>query len=78
MEGAAPFRRVVNLIAFKSSWILFLALDNRYHEGQKENGSHQDKKPQVAGSESSRPPQEFIFLEALSEDKSEGEDHSSL
>ncbi|MBW0498774.1 hypothetical protein O181_038489 [Austropuccinia psidii MF-1] len=35
-----------------------LELDTRYHERQKEKGSHQEKKPLVAGSNSSRPPQE--------------------
>ncbi|MBW0470218.1 hypothetical protein O181_009933 [Austropuccinia psidii MF-1] len=35
-----------------------LELDTRYHERQKENGSHQEKKPPVTGSNSSRPPQD--------------------
>ncbi|MBW0501105.1 hypothetical protein O181_040820 [Austropuccinia psidii MF-1] len=35
-----------------------LKLDTRYHESQKEKGSHQEKKPPVAGSNSSRPPQD--------------------
>ncbi|MBW0545596.1 hypothetical protein O181_085311 [Austropuccinia psidii MF-1] len=35
-----------------------MELDTRYHERQKEKGSHQDKKPLVTGSNSSRPPQE--------------------
>ncbi|MBW0530894.1 hypothetical protein O181_070609 [Austropuccinia psidii MF-1] len=35
-----------------------LELDTRYHERQKEKGSHQEKKPPVTGSKSSRPPQE--------------------
>ncbi|MBW0506471.1 hypothetical protein O181_046186 [Austropuccinia psidii MF-1] len=34
-----------------------LELDTRYHERQKEKGSHQDKKPPVTGSNISRPPQ---------------------
>ncbi|MBW0583497.1 hypothetical protein O181_123212 [Austropuccinia psidii MF-1] len=34
---------------------LTLELDSRYHERQKENGSHQEKKPPVTGSNSSRP-----------------------
>ncbi|MBW0527860.1 hypothetical protein O181_067575 [Austropuccinia psidii MF-1] len=33
-----------------------LELDTRYHERQKEKGSHQEKKPPVTGSNSSRPP----------------------
>ncbi|MBW0567371.1 hypothetical protein O181_107086 [Austropuccinia psidii MF-1] len=34
-----------------------LELDTRYHERQKEKGSHQEKKPPVTGSNSSRPSQ---------------------
>ncbi|MBW0488564.1 hypothetical protein O181_028279 [Austropuccinia psidii MF-1] len=33
-----------------------LELDTRYHERQKEKGTHQEKKPPVNGSNSSRPP----------------------
>ncbi|MBW0481265.1 hypothetical protein O181_020980 [Austropuccinia psidii MF-1] len=32
--------------------------DTRYHERQKEKGSHQEKKPPATGSNSSRPPQD--------------------
>ncbi|MBW0466207.1 hypothetical protein O181_005922 [Austropuccinia psidii MF-1] len=35
-----------------------LELDTRYHERQKEKGSHQEKKPPVTGFHSSRPPQD--------------------
>ncbi|MBW0552647.1 hypothetical protein O181_092362 [Austropuccinia psidii MF-1] len=35
-----------------------LELDTRYHERQKEKGSHQEKKADVTGSNSSRPPQD--------------------
>ncbi|MBW0492040.1 hypothetical protein O181_031755 [Austropuccinia psidii MF-1] len=35
-----------------------LELDTRYHERQKEKGSHQEKKPPVTGSNSSRTPQD--------------------
>ncbi|MBW0555691.1 hypothetical protein O181_095406 [Austropuccinia psidii MF-1] len=35
-----------------------LELDTRYHGRQKEEGSHQEKKPPVTGSNSSRPPQD--------------------
>ncbi|MBW0579299.1 hypothetical protein O181_119014 [Austropuccinia psidii MF-1] len=35
-----------------------LELDTRYHERQKAKGSHQEKKPPVTGSNSSRPPQD--------------------
>ncbi|MBW0519545.1 hypothetical protein O181_059260 [Austropuccinia psidii MF-1] len=35
-----------------------LELDNRYHERQKEKGSHQEKKPPVTESNYSRPPQD--------------------
>ncbi|MBW0559630.1 hypothetical protein O181_099345 [Austropuccinia psidii MF-1] len=35
-----------------------LELDTRYHERQKEKGSHQEKKPPVTGSNSSRHPQD--------------------
>ncbi|MBW0539663.1 hypothetical protein O181_079378 [Austropuccinia psidii MF-1] len=35
-----------------------LELDNRYHERQKEKGSHQEKNPPVTGSNSSRTPQD--------------------
>ncbi|MBW0568902.1 hypothetical protein O181_108617 [Austropuccinia psidii MF-1] len=35
-----------------------LELDTRYHERQKEKGSHQEKKPHVTGFNPSRPPQE--------------------
>ncbi|MBW0518372.1 hypothetical protein O181_058087 [Austropuccinia psidii MF-1] len=35
-----------------------LELDTRYHERQKEKGSHQEKKPPVTGSNYSRPPQD--------------------
>ncbi|MBW0591861.1 hypothetical protein O181_131576, partial [Austropuccinia psidii MF-1] len=34
-----------------------LKLDTRYHERQKEKGRHQEKKPQISGSNSSKPPQ---------------------
>ncbi|MBW0526814.1 hypothetical protein O181_066529, partial [Austropuccinia psidii MF-1] len=34
-----------------------LELDSRYHERQKEKGSHQEKKPPISGSNSSKPPQ---------------------
>ncbi|MBW0557939.1 hypothetical protein O181_097654 [Austropuccinia psidii MF-1] len=35
-----------------------LELDTRYHERQREKGSHQEKKPPVTGSNSLRPPQD--------------------
>ncbi|MBW0568693.1 hypothetical protein O181_108408 [Austropuccinia psidii MF-1] len=35
-----------------------LELDTRYHERQKEKGSHQEKNPPVTGSNSSRPPED--------------------
>ncbi|MBW0512597.1 hypothetical protein O181_052312 [Austropuccinia psidii MF-1] len=35
-----------------------LELDTRYHEGQKERGSHQEKKSPTTGSNSSRTPQD--------------------
>ncbi|MBW0477464.1 hypothetical protein O181_017179 [Austropuccinia psidii MF-1] len=35
-----------------------LELDTRYHERQKEKGSHQEKKPAVTGSNFSRPPKD--------------------
>ncbi|MBW0491290.1 hypothetical protein O181_031005 [Austropuccinia psidii MF-1] len=35
-----------------------LELDTRYIDRQKEKGSHQEKKPPVTGSNSSRPPQD--------------------
>ncbi|MBW0486981.1 hypothetical protein O181_026696 [Austropuccinia psidii MF-1] len=35
-----------------------LELGTRYHERQKENGIHQEKKPPVTGSNSFRPPQD--------------------
>ncbi|MBW0568343.1 hypothetical protein O181_108058 [Austropuccinia psidii MF-1] len=35
-----------------------LELDTRYHERQKEKGSHQEKKPPVTGSNPSKPPQD--------------------
>ncbi|MBW0492226.1 hypothetical protein O181_031941 [Austropuccinia psidii MF-1] len=34
-----------------------LELDTRYHEGQKEKGSHQEKKPPISESNTSKPPQ---------------------
>ncbi|MBW0554617.1 hypothetical protein O181_094332 [Austropuccinia psidii MF-1] len=34
-----------------------LELDTRYHERQKEKGSHKQKKPPISGSNSSKPPQ---------------------
>ncbi|MBW0465811.1 hypothetical protein O181_005526 [Austropuccinia psidii MF-1] len=34
-----------------------LELDTRYHERQKEKGSHKEKKPLISGSNSSTPPQ---------------------
>ncbi|MBW0495149.1 hypothetical protein O181_034864 [Austropuccinia psidii MF-1] len=34
-----------------------LQLDTRYHERQKEKGSHQEKKPPISGSNFSKPPQ---------------------
>ncbi|MBW0564323.1 hypothetical protein O181_104038 [Austropuccinia psidii MF-1] len=35
-----------------------LELDTRYHERQKEKGSHQEKKPPITGSNFTRPPQD--------------------
>ncbi|MBW0476344.1 hypothetical protein O181_016059 [Austropuccinia psidii MF-1] len=35
-----------------------LELDTRYHERQKEKGSHQENKPPITGSNFSRPPQD--------------------
>ncbi|MBW0479863.1 hypothetical protein O181_019578 [Austropuccinia psidii MF-1] len=35
-----------------------LELDTRYHEGQKEKGSHQENNPPVTGSNFSRPPKD--------------------
>ncbi|MBW0468579.1 hypothetical protein O181_008294 [Austropuccinia psidii MF-1] len=35
-----------------------LELETRYHERQKEKGSHQEKKPPVTGSNPFRPPQD--------------------
>ncbi|MBW0493920.1 hypothetical protein O181_033635 [Austropuccinia psidii MF-1] len=35
-----------------------LELDTRYHDRQKDKGSHQEKNPPVTGSNSSRPPQD--------------------
>ncbi|MBW0498038.1 hypothetical protein O181_037753 [Austropuccinia psidii MF-1] len=40
-----------------------LELDTRYHEGQKEKGSNQEKEPPVTGSNSSRPPQDSPYEE---------------
>ncbi|MBW0567046.1 hypothetical protein O181_106761 [Austropuccinia psidii MF-1] len=37
---------------------IILELDIRYHERQKEKGSHQEKKPPATGSNYSRPPQD--------------------
>ncbi|MBW0461768.1 hypothetical protein O181_001483 [Austropuccinia psidii MF-1] len=37
---------------------IILELHTRYHERQKENGSHQEKKPPVTGSNSFGPPQD--------------------
>ncbi|MBW0552291.1 hypothetical protein O181_092006 [Austropuccinia psidii MF-1] len=34
-----------------------LELDTRYHERRKEKGNHQEKKPPISGSNSSKPPQ---------------------
>ncbi|MBW0509101.1 hypothetical protein O181_048816 [Austropuccinia psidii MF-1] len=34
-----------------------LEMDNRYHERQKEKGSHQEKEPPTSGSNPSKPPQ---------------------
>ncbi|MBW0561633.1 hypothetical protein O181_101348 [Austropuccinia psidii MF-1] len=47
-----------------------LELDTRYHERQKENGSHQENKPPFTGPNSFRPVLRFIFQE--------GEEFSSL
>ncbi|MBW0487305.1 hypothetical protein O181_027020 [Austropuccinia psidii MF-1] len=38
---------------------IYLELDTRYHERKKEKGNHQEKKPPVTGSNSSRPPQDL-------------------
>ncbi|MBW0477177.1 hypothetical protein O181_016892 [Austropuccinia psidii MF-1] len=37
---------------------IHMELDTRYHERQKEKGSHQEKKPHFTGSNPSRPPQD--------------------
>ncbi|MBW0505475.1 hypothetical protein O181_045190 [Austropuccinia psidii MF-1] len=55
MEGAAPYRRggvkPIRSISFS---------DTRYHERQKEKGSHQEKKPPIIQSNSCKPPQSSL------------------
>ncbi|MBW0547767.1 hypothetical protein O181_087482 [Austropuccinia psidii MF-1] len=46
-----------NFDTLKELMKITLELDTGYHERQKEKGSHQEKKPPVTGSNSSRPPQ---------------------
>ena len=46
-----------------------LGLDARYHERQKEKGSHQEKKPTISGSNSSKPPQSSSSKKALSQEE---------
>ncbi|MBW0525849.1 hypothetical protein O181_065564 [Austropuccinia psidii MF-1] len=56
MEGEEPFREGgMNL---QDLMDITLELDTRYHERQKEKGSHKEKKPPVTGSNSLRPPQD--------------------
>ncbi|MBW0565705.1 hypothetical protein O181_105420 [Austropuccinia psidii MF-1] len=47
-----------NFDTLKELMDITLELDTRYHERQKENGSHQEKNPPVSGSNPSRPPQD--------------------
>ncbi|MBW0559384.1 hypothetical protein O181_099099 [Austropuccinia psidii MF-1] len=47
-----------NFDTLKELMDITLELDTRYHERQKEKGSHQEKKPPFTGSSSSRPPQD--------------------
>ncbi|MBW0585083.1 hypothetical protein O181_124798 [Austropuccinia psidii MF-1] len=55
MEGEESSRRGgVNLQELIE---INLKLDTRYHKRQKERGSHQEKKPSIIGSNSSKPPQ---------------------
>ncbi|MBW0535936.1 hypothetical protein O181_075651 [Austropuccinia psidii MF-1] len=46
-----------NFDTLKELMDITLELDNRYHEKQKEKGSHQENNPPVTGLNSSRPPQ---------------------
>ncbi|MBW0511792.1 hypothetical protein O181_051507 [Austropuccinia psidii MF-1] len=47
-----------NLDTLQELMEITMELDTRYHERQKEKGSHQEKKPPITGSNSSRPPQD--------------------
>ncbi|MBW0468139.1 hypothetical protein O181_007854 [Austropuccinia psidii MF-1] len=58
MEGAAPSRRGV--VKSGTSRSLSGLLDTRYHGRQKEKGSHEEKKPPISGSNSSKPPQSSL------------------
>ncbi|MBW0467136.1 hypothetical protein O181_006851 [Austropuccinia psidii MF-1] len=46
-----------NFYSLRELMDITLELDTRYHERQKEKGSHQEKKPPITGSNSSKPPQ---------------------
>ncbi|MBW0584400.1 hypothetical protein O181_124115 [Austropuccinia psidii MF-1] len=46
-----------NFYSLQELMDITLKLDTRYHERQKEKGSHQEKKPPISGSNSSEPPQ---------------------
>ncbi|MBW0570714.1 hypothetical protein O181_110429 [Austropuccinia psidii MF-1] len=47
-----------NFDTFQELMEITLELHTRYHERQKEKGSHQEKKPPITGSNSSRPPKD--------------------
>ncbi|MBW0579795.1 hypothetical protein O181_119510 [Austropuccinia psidii MF-1] len=55
-----------------------LELDTRYHERQKEKGSHKEKKPPVTGSNSSRPPQNSSSKRPHHKKNKKGKPHSPL
>ncbi|MBW0495154.1 hypothetical protein O181_034869 [Austropuccinia psidii MF-1] len=66
-----------NLDSLQEPMEITLKLDTRYHERQKEKGSHQEKKYPISGSNSSKPPQGSSSKKALSQEEQEGEEFSS-
>ncbi|MBW0500669.1 hypothetical protein O181_040384 [Austropuccinia psidii MF-1] len=61
-----------NFDALQEIMDITLEVDTRYHERQKEKGSHQEKKPPVTRSNPSRPPQDSSSKNAHHKNNTKG------
>ncbi|MBW0517262.1 hypothetical protein O181_056977 [Austropuccinia psidii MF-1] len=61
-----------NFDTLQELMVITLELDTRYHERNKEKGSHQEKTPPVTGLNSSRPPQDSSSKRPQNKKKKKG------